>query len=122
MVTRIAATTSPSSTPLPAGLKAINPALATTGTVDPAPRHHQRRKQLAHEARLVVVVAPLVRPPKPPRQRVEAFTTLLWEGVHSYSYTARATTPGNFVVPARPRRCTPPRPSAAPASDRVIVE
>ena len=32
-------------------------------------------------------------------ERVEAFTTLLWDGVHTYSYVARATTPGTFVVP-----------------------
>ena len=32
-------------------------------------------------------------------ERVEAFTTLLWEGVHEYSYLARATTPGDFVIP-----------------------
>jgi hypothetical protein len=32
-------------------------------------------------------------------ERVEAFASLLWEGVHEYEYVARATTPGNFVVP-----------------------
>jgi len=32
-------------------------------------------------------------------ERVEAFSALLWEGVHKYEYVARATTPGNFVVP-----------------------
>ena len=32
-------------------------------------------------------------------ERVEAFTSLLWEGVYNYSYAARATTPGVFVVP-----------------------
>lgn len=31
--------------------------------------------------------------------RAEAFTALLGEGVWNYSYLARATTPGNFVVP-----------------------
>jgi uncharacterized protein YfaS (alpha-2-macroglobulin family) len=32
-------------------------------------------------------------------ERAEAFTSLLWEGVYNYSYVARATTPGEFVVP-----------------------
>jgi uncharacterized protein YfaS (alpha-2-macroglobulin family) len=32
-------------------------------------------------------------------ERVEAFTSLLWEGVHTYTYVALATTPGVFVVP-----------------------
>ena len=31
--------------------------------------------------------------------RGEAFTSLLWEGVHTFTYTTRATTPGKFVVP-----------------------
>ena len=32
-------------------------------------------------------------------ERAEAFSSLLWEGVYNYSYVARATTPGQFVVP-----------------------
>ncbi len=32
-------------------------------------------------------------------ERAEAFSSLLWEGVYNYSYVARATTPGEFVVP-----------------------
>lgn len=32
-------------------------------------------------------------------ERAEAFASLLWEGVYNYTYVARATTPGQFVVP-----------------------
>lgn len=32
-------------------------------------------------------------------ERGEAFTSLLWEGAHTFTYTARATTPGTFIVP-----------------------
>jgi uncharacterized protein YfaS (alpha-2-macroglobulin family) len=32
-------------------------------------------------------------------ERAEAFSSLLWEGVYNYSYVARATTPGQFIVP-----------------------
>jgi len=32
-------------------------------------------------------------------ERAEAFSSLLWEGVYDYNYVARATTPGEFVVP-----------------------
>jgi uncharacterized protein YfaS (alpha-2-macroglobulin family) len=32
-------------------------------------------------------------------ERAEAFASLLWEGVYNYTYVARATTPGEFVVP-----------------------
>jgi uncharacterized protein YfaS (alpha-2-macroglobulin family) len=31
--------------------------------------------------------------------RAEAFASLLQAGVHEYTYLARATTPGTFVVP-----------------------
>ena len=32
-------------------------------------------------------------------KRVEAFASLLWDGVYSYTCVALATTPGEFVVP-----------------------
>ena len=85
--------------PLPAGFEAQNPALATTGPL-PAP----------DQAGGSGDVRPLLRGfwwwPGPwfehqnlRDDRVEAFTPLLWEGVHTYTYTARATTPGTFIVP-----------------------
>ncbi|MCE9579407.1 MAG: Ig-like domain-containing protein [Deltaproteobacteria bacterium] len=101
--------------PLPAGLEPMNPALAVTGTVpqDPkAPRdrywwwsstwyEHQNLRD----------------------ERAEAFTTLLWEGVHEYTYVARATTPGNFVVPpTKAEEMYMPETFGRSASDRVIVE
>ena len=56
-------------------------------------------------------------------ERTEAFATLLWEGVHEYSYAARATTPGNFVVPpAKAEEMYMPETFGRSASDRVIVE
>ena len=79
--------------PLPAGLEAQNPALATTGAIpqDPADPAVQKgfwwwtRPWYEHQAMR--------------DERVEAFTTLLWEGVHTYSYVTLATTPGRFIVP-----------------------
>ena len=76
---------------LPAGLEAVNPALATTGSVpdeddeqfgirpwwDPRWYEHQNLRT----------------------ERVEAFATRLAGGVYTYEYVARATTPGKFVVP-----------------------
>ena len=32
-------------------------------------------------------------------ERVEAFSSLLWEGTHSFNYVARATSIGSFVIP-----------------------
>ncbi|MFH1464042.1 MAG: Ig-like domain-containing protein [Pseudomonadota bacterium] len=77
--------------PLPAGLEPMNPELAVTGTIpeDPSaqtePYWWWRRAWYEHQN---------LRD-----ERVEAFTTLLWEGVHTYTYVATATTPGRFVVP-----------------------
>jgi uncharacterized protein YfaS (alpha-2-macroglobulin family) len=48
---------------------------------------------------------------------------LLWEGVHTYEYIARATTPGNFVVPpTKAEEMYMPETFGRAASDRVIVE
>jgi alpha-2-macroglobulin len=55
--------------------------------------------------------------------RAEAFTTLLWEGVYSYSYVARATTPGTFVVPpTKAEEMYAPEVFGRSGSDLVIVE
>ena len=87
--------------PLPAGLEPMNPALAVTGEVPRDPKapntgwwwsgtwyEHQNLRD----------------------ERVEAFTTLLWEGLHGYSYVARATTPGGVRgASAQGRGDVPPR-------------
>jgi len=47
----------------------------------------------------------------------------LWEGVYTYAYVARATTPGTFVVPpARAEEMYHPETFGRSASARVIVE
>jgi alpha-2-macroglobulin len=89
--------------PLPAGFEPINPDLRGTGFADePMPR------QPIPGARLD---APRALPPPLPWQRAwfehqnlrddraEAFASLLPAGSYEYSYLARATTPGAFVVP-----------------------
>jgi uncharacterized protein YfaS (alpha-2-macroglobulin family) len=103
--------------PLPAGLEALNPALAVTGSVpnDPAAQasrgpwwywmgtwyEHQNMRD----------------------ERVEAFTSLLWEGVYGYSYVARATTPGSFVVPpTKAEEMYAPETFGRGGTDRVVVE
>lgn len=56
-------------------------------------------------------------------ERAEAFTSLLWEGVYNYSYIARATTPGAFVVPpAKAEEMYHPETFGRGKSDRVRVE
>ena len=101
--------------PLPAGLEAQNSVLATTGPVPSDPKEQKdaywwwTRAWYEHEN---------LRD-----ERVEAFTTLLWEGVHTYSYVARATTPGQFVVPpAKAEEMYAPETFGRSASDRVVIK
>jgi uncharacterized protein YfaS (alpha-2-macroglobulin family) len=102
--------------PLPAGLEVMNPALAVTGPIPQDPAEQKKggywwwnRPWFEHQN---------LRD-----ERVEAFTSLLWEGVHEYTYVARATTPGNFVVPpSRAEEMYFPETFGRSASDRVIVE
>jgi alpha-2-macroglobulin len=102
--------------PLPAGFEALNPALATTGPLprDPNESTSNRywwwnRTWYEHQN---------LRD-----ERVEAFASLLWEGVHNYSYVARATTPGVFVVPPpKAEEMYHPETFGRGASERVVIE
>jgi uncharacterized protein YfaS (alpha-2-macroglobulin family) len=114
--------------PLPAGLEAMNPTLAVTGTLP------------TEDQTVDVVGAPGIGGPGRPGhwwwwrrvwfdhqnlrdERVEAFASLLWEGVYTYAYVARATTPGTFVVPpAKAEEMYHPETFGRSASARVIVE
>jgi hypothetical protein len=99
--------------PLPAGLEPINSALATT---EQLPSNEDRvghwwwwRQWYEHEN---------LRD-----ERAEAFTSLLREGVHTYSYFARATTPGEFIVPpARAEEMYHPETFGRSSSFRVIIK
>ncbi len=98
--------------PLPAGLEALNPELRGEETIQP-PRSrldgwwssywfdHQNLRD----------------------ERVEAFAQLLWEGVYQYDYVARATTPGQFVVPpCKAEEMYHPETFGRSHSDKVIIE
>jgi uncharacterized protein YfaS (alpha-2-macroglobulin family) len=103
--------------PLPAGLEIINPALAVSGSIPQDPNssdssygwwwwwgpwyEHQNMRD----------------------ERAEAFTSLLWDGVFEYTYVARATTPGTFVVPpAKAEEMYSPEVFGRSGSDKVIVK
>jgi uncharacterized protein YfaS (alpha-2-macroglobulin family) len=103
--------------PLPAGLEAMNPALAVTSSVPADQRQEAGRSGhwwwygtwYEHQN---------LRD-----ERAEAFTSLLWEGVYNYSYVARATTPGTFVVPpTKAEEMYHPETFGRGATDRVVVE
>ncbi|MEZ4236443.1 MAG: alpha-2-macroglobulin family protein [Myxococcota bacterium] len=103
--------------PLPAGLEAENPSLATTGTVleDGQPPSSLGKYWWWYR--------PWWEHDNLRDERVEAFTSLLWDGVYEYDYVARATTPGRFVVPpARAEEMYAPETFGRTGTDRVVVE
>jgi uncharacterized protein YfaS (alpha-2-macroglobulin family) len=103
--------------PLPAGLEAMNPALAVTGPIPQDPKEQKARGAYWWW------YGPWYEHQNLRDERTEAFAALLWEGVHSYDYVARATTPGNFVVPpTKAEEMYMPETFGRAASDRVIVE
>jgi uncharacterized protein YfaS (alpha-2-macroglobulin family) len=103
--------------PLPAGLETMNPELAVTGPIPNDPKEQQARGAYWWW------YGPWYEHQNMRDERVEAFASLLWEGKHDYSYVARATTPGNFVVPPpKAEEMYMPETFGRGASDRVIVE
>jgi len=100
--------------PLPAGLEIINPNLAVSESLPESPSEegtffywwnrwyqHQNMRD----------------------SRVEVFTSLLWDGVYEYSYIARATMPGTFIVPpTKAEEMYSPEVFGRGQSDIVIVE
>ncbi len=102
--------------PLPAGLEIVNPALAVSGSVPQDPSSSEYRygwwwwwTWYEHQNMR--------------DERAEAFTPLLWDGVYTYSYVTRATTPGTFVVPpAKAEEMYSPEVFGRSASDWFIVE
>ena len=106
--------------PLPAGLEAMNPALAVTG---PIPMDPAAQDDKSGPGRYWWWYGPWYEHQNIRDERIEAFAQLLWEGVHRYDYVARATTPGNFVVPPpKAEEMYMPETFGRGASDRVIVE
>jgi uncharacterized protein YfaS (alpha-2-macroglobulin family) len=103
--------------PIPAGLEAMNPRLAVTGPIPQDPNEQKSR------GRYWWWYGTWYEHQNMRDERIEAFASLLWEGVHSYEYVARATTPGNFVVPpTKAEEMYMPETFGRSASDRVIVE
>ncbi len=103
--------------PLPAGFETLNPELAITGRIPRDPndqgagnwRRFWWRQWFEHQNMR--------------DERVEAFTSLLWEGVYNYSYVARATTPGVFITPpSKAEEMYHPETFGRGASDRVVIE
>jgi uncharacterized protein YfaS (alpha-2-macroglobulin family) len=103
--------------PMPAGLEPMNPALAVTGPIPLDPTEQKSKGAYWWW------YGPWYEHQNMRDERVEAFASLLWEGVHRYDYVARATTPGNFVVPPpKAEEMYMPETFGRGGSDRVIIE
>ena len=103
--------------PMPAGFEPMNAALAVTGSIPTDPGAQKQRDPYWFWESTWYEHQNLRD------ERAEAFASLLWEGVHEYVYVARATTPGNFVVPPpKAEEMYMPETFGRGASDRVIVE
>jgi uncharacterized protein YfaS (alpha-2-macroglobulin family) len=103
--------------PLPAGLEPMNPALKTTGAIPQDPKDQKGKGGSWWWW------GPWFEHQNMRDERVEAFASLVWEGVHEYSYVARATTPGSFVAPPpKAEEMYHPETFGRGASDRVVVE
>ena len=111
--------------PMPAGLESLNPVLATTEAVPederPTGVGEYGSRSIGYgwsRWRSVWFDHQNLRD-----ERTEAFTALLWEGVYNYSYVARATTPGVFVVPpAKAEEMYHPETFGRGKTDRVVIE
>ena len=103
--------------PMPAGFEAMNPALAVTGTIPTDPQAQQERGAYWWWA------STWYEHQNMRDERVEAFASELWEGVHPYDYVARATTRGTYIVPPpKAEEMYMPETFGRGASDRVIIE
>ncbi len=102
--------------PLPAGLEIINPALAVSETIPQDPSSPDYRYGWWWWG-------PWYEHQNMRDDRAEAFTSLLWDGVYEYTYIARATTPGTFIVPpAKAEEMYSPEVFGRSGSDWVIVK
>jgi uncharacterized protein YfaS (alpha-2-macroglobulin family) len=103
--------------PLPAGLESINPALAVSDSPDSGetPSNPFARGRYWWWG-------PWYEHQNLRSERTEAFASLLPGGVYRYSYFARATTPGEFVVPpAKAEEMYQPETFGRSASAKVLV-
>jgi uncharacterized protein YfaS (alpha-2-macroglobulin family) len=101
--------------PIPAGFEPMNPALAVTGEIPRDPKSSGDPYWYWHST--------WYEHQNMRDERVEAFATLVWEGVHEYVYTARATTPGTFVVPPpKAEEMYSPEVFGRGGGDAVVVE
>jgi hypothetical protein len=108
--------------PLPAGLEALNPALKTTESI---PQNNIQVSEGVEDFMRFnhyYWYGTWYQHQNFRDERVEAFTQLLWDGVYNYSYVARATTIGTFVVPpTKAEEMYHPETFGRSKTDKVVV-
>ena len=110
---------------LPGGFESLNPELATTEEIPEDKKQEANSTYIgsAHGFNWWLWRRSWFDHQNLRDERSEAFTTLLWGGVYNYSYVARATTPGVFVVPpAKAEEMYHPETFGRSRSDRVRIE
>jgi uncharacterized protein YfaS (alpha-2-macroglobulin family) len=109
--------------PLPAGLEILNPDLAVTEALPPDQAGEPTPSTPGGLADSIWWWWGTWYDHQNARDdRAEAFATLLGAGTYTYSYVARATTPGAFVVPpTRAEEMYAPETFGRTATDTVIV-
>ena len=101
---------------LPAGFEPLNPALETTSV------EAELTQSSSDQRRWGWWGWPWYEHQNLRDERVEAFSSLVSEGVHTYSYVARATTPGEFIaMPAKAEEMYHPETFGRSASEVVQV-
>ncbi len=111
--------------PLPAGFETLNPTLSATQSI---PQDPKPTGVVEYGSRSYGYGWWRWRPEWFEHQnlrdeRTEAFASLLWEGVYNYSYVARATTLGDFVVPpTKAEEMYHPETFGRGSTDRVRIE
>lgn len=104
--------------PLPAGFEPVNPELQGSQATPPAQGGGARPVDYGWWWRMYWYEHQNLRD-----DRAEAFTSLLPAGTYTWSYVARATTPGTFVVPPpHAEEMYSPETFGRGATERVVVE
>ena len=108
--------------PLPAGLEILNPDLAASEAVPTDPTVGEGDGGDVFAAYDSWWWGTWYDHQNARDDRAEAFATFLPAGVHSYSYVARATTPGTFVAPpTRAEEMYAPETFGRTSTDRVVI-
>jgi alpha-2-macroglobulin len=104
--------------PMPAGLEALNPTLASS----PRPPPDKHAADVGANQLPMWFGATWFDHENLRDDRVEAFASYLYGGTYDYTYVARATTPGEFVVPpAKAEEIYAPEVFGRSSSDRVNI-